>query len=351
MRPEKILIIKLSAIGDIVMATPVLRVFRAAWPWASISWLVEDRFKDVLTGHPLIDEVIVWPSSFWKKKAGDKRFLNLSGEALNFARGLRGRRFDTVFDLQCLLKSSIWAFLSGAKTRIGLGCREGAGHLMTRCVPITDGPRISADYISVTKALGLDEGEFLPELPFTKEGGDYADSFFNGTAKGDYFVIGPFTTRPQKHWISNRWPGAISEISRRTGLLPIILGAGRDVEAAAAIEGASKIPVVNMAGKTTLRESMAIIKKARLLVGVDTGLTHMGIAYNVPTVCVFGSTCPYTITGRGNAVVLFKKQECSPCRKDVVCGGNFHCMRAITEEDVVRAAAGVLRRDKGLNSE
>ena len=84
-----------------------------------------------------------------------------------------------------------------------------------------------------------------------------------------------------------------------------------------------------------------MIKHASMLVGVDTGLTHMGIAFNVPTVALFGSTGPYTDTTRDNAVVLYHKMNCSPCRRNPTCDGDFTCMKKITIGEVMQTLARV----------
>jgi heptosyltransferase-1 len=83
------------------------------------------------------------------------------------------------------------------------------------------------------------------------------------------------------------------------------------------------------------------VRSAGLLVGVDTGLTHMGIAFSVPTVAIFGSTCPYTKTGRANARVIWLGMHCSPCRRRPTCGGAWTCLRDITPERVLDEVAKV----------
>ena len=84
------------------------------------------------------------------------------------------------------------------------------------------------------------------------------------------------------------------------------------------------------------------MRGAGLLVGVDTGLTHMGIAFATPTVAIFGSTCPYTNTGRTNARVIWLGLHCSPCKRRPTCGGAYTCLRDITPERVLDEAAKVL---------
>jgi heptosyltransferase-1 len=93
--------------------------------------------------------------------------------------------------------------------------------------------------------------------------------------------------------------------------------------------------IVNLVGQTNLAEAAAVIRHAGAVIGVDTGLTHMGIAFARPTVAIFGSTCPYSVTGRDNARVIWLGLSCSPCRRKPTCGGAFTCLRDITAEHVL----------------
>ena len=86
----------------------------------------------------------------------------------------------------------------------------------------------------------------------------------------------------------------------------------------------------------------ALIESARLLVGVDTGLTHMGTAFEIPTVAIFGSTCPYLKTDSPRTAILYKNLECSPCRRHPTCGGAYTCMRLVTVNEVMAEARRLL---------
>src|SRR5690606_23114049 len=121
----------------------------------------------------------------------------------------------------------------------------------------------------------------------------------------------PFTTRPQKHWMEERWAPLAGRLREEFGLQAVMLGGPGDRAAAARIEAAGG--VVNLAGATTLRQAAAVIRGASLLVGVDTALSHVGTAFEIPTVPLFGSTCPYRETDSPKTIVIYKKLDCSPC--------------------------------------
>ncbi len=330
---KSILIIRLSAIGDVVFASPLIKALRRSYPEARISWLVEPAAAPLLRHNSDLHEVIVWPKNEWKQLWRQRKFLTLWRAYRRFKKEFRARGFDTAIDLQGLMKSAVWARASGAETRIGLGSKEKSEHLMTRVISRQgDSPRIGSEYYGLAQALGLDVGDFEMDIALSAE-----DEAYPPRAVGEqsYAVVCPFTTRPQKHWFEARWPQLIERIQREWQLPVVMLGGPADVDAAARIAAECE-QLINLVGQSSLTQTAAVIKQSLLLVGVDTGLTHMGIAFNVPTVALFGSTCPYLDTTRENAVVLYHKMACSPCRRNPSCEGDFTCMKKITVDEVVQ---------------
>ena len=329
---KNILIIRLSAIGDVVFASPLIQALRRTYPEAKISWLVESAAAPLLRQNKALNEVIVWPKGEWKQLWRERKFLTLWRAYQRFKKEFRARQFDTVLDLQGLMKSAVWARASGAETRIGLGSKEKSEHMMTRVISRQgDSPRIGSEYYALAQELALDVADFEMDIALCAED----ESFPSNTIKlKAYAVVCPFTTRPQKHWLEMRWPELIHRIQTEQQLPVVMLGGPADVAAAERIV-AECDGVINLVGQSSLTQTAAVIKHSSLLVGVDTGLTHMGIAFSVPTVALFGSTCPYSETTRDNAVVLYHKMACSPCRRSPTCEGDFTCMKKITVDEVV----------------
>jgi heptosyltransferase-1 len=337
---RRILLVRLSAIGDVVMATPLIGALRRSYPGAYIAWLVEPAAAGLLRHNPDLDEVIVWPRGEWRELRRAGRHAAWLGAVRDFARGLRRRRFDLAIDAQGLLKSAWWARLSGARVRIGLGSREGSRWLMTRVIREEgDGARIGSEYLHLARALGLAIDGFGMNVALGQADEAWARDWAGRT--GPYAVFCPFTTRPQKHWFEERWIELAEAVKTRFGLTPVLLGGPGDREAAARMRAASPL-LASEAGELTLARSAALIRHAACLVGVDTGLTHMGVAFGIPTVALFGSTRPYTDPARANARVLFEPLECSPCRRRPTCGGQFTCMRVLEVEAVAGTLGGLL---------
>jgi heptosyltransferase-1 len=342
--PRRILLVRLSAIGDIIMATPLIQAFRRTYPDARLTWLVQPEARDVLAANPALDEVMVWPRAEWSRLWRERRYLTLTRAFAGFVRELRARRFDLAVDIQGLMKSALWVRLSGAPQRIGLDSREGSDRLMTAVVRAPGGSKhIGAEYRHLARTLELDSGAFDMDIALSPEDEAFAARFRSEHGlEARYAVLCPFTTRPQKHWVEDRWPALAVRLHRELGLDCVLLGGPRDAEAGARIAGAAAGRIASAAGATSLRQAAALIRDAALLVGVDTGLTHAGIAFGVPTLALFGSTCPYLHTGRDNARVLYHKLDCSPCKRNPTCGGAYTCMRALTVDEIVANAGQLL---------
>jgi heptosyltransferase-1 len=344
--PRGILLVRLSAIGDIVFASPLVAALRRAYPAAHIAWMAQPECRQLLTHHPDLDEVIVWPHRQWQALWRARRWRELWREIRGFRRLLLDRRFDLALDLQGLLKSGLLTRLSAAPDRIGLGSREGSQLLMTRVLPRGGDPeRIGSEYLFLAEHLRLPLNGFHMEVHYAAEDGAYAEGLVAQALGGEaYAVICPFTTRPQKHWLAPRWAELAGRLRDELGLAAVMLGGPADQGPAGEIQQQAKGKLVNLVGQTSLLQAAALIDRARLLVGVDTGLSHMGIAFGRPSLLLFGSTCPYRNTTRANAQVLYHPLPCSPCRRKPTCHGQFTCMRAIEVNEVVAAARDLVGR-------
>lgn len=342
----RILILRLSAIGDVVMASGIVPALRSRWPHAHIAWMVEPAAQPLLAHNPRIDRLIVWPRAEWRRlwKAG--QWFTLAGRMLSLRRTLRDERFDIALDLQGLLKSAIWGWMSGAPRRICLVGREGSHLLATERVtpsPDAGGKRFGTEYRQLAGYLGATDASFQPNLAIGSAARDAAlDALRPAWQRGSsrrLAVLCPFTTRPQKHWFEDRWV-ALAQRLQAAGYVTALLGGPGDCEAAARIAGAEP-GIMSLVGSLRLDESAAVIAEAALLIGVDTGLTHMGTALQVPTVALFGSTRPYLNPMSPTTSVLFEDLACSPCRRNPTCAGRFDCMRALQVDQVMDAASRV----------
>lgn len=348
MTPESILIIRPGAMGDIIMASPMLAALRRAYPQARICWLVEPGLADLLRHHADLDELILWPKGEWNRLGREKRYLELLRRIMALRRELRSRHFALAIDAVGLVKSRFLLWLSGARETIGFLSKEPGAFLLDRQVSKEkDDPAMSSEYRQMIVALGLDPGLFVPQIVVAPEDRTVSRQLLASLGiTSDYFVFAPFTTRPQKHWFDERWALLAGELVDKFSQPVIILGGpGEATRGEEIARQSGRAKVYSLCGRTTLGQSAAIIANAALLIGVDTGLTHMGTAFTVPTLALFGATCPYQTTTSLRTQVLYDAQPCSPCRRKPVCHDQFDCMRALTVEKIVAAATPLLDKE------
>ncbi len=329
----RILIVRLSALGDIVFATALLETLRLRWPKAHIAWLVQQNFAGILDGDPRLDERIVVPTAVYRSLTALR----------DLRRTLAERRFDWVLDLQGLFKSRVLAALAPGAIRIGFASKEPGQFLLRHRLPKGGDVRdISSEYRYFARELtGLPSGP--PRLP--SRAGAAATVRGEMSAHGltpGFIALCPFTTRPQKHWFETHWVALAQQLHTR-GLGPcVILGGPGDREAAARLHRAMPAGTLDLTGQTRLADLPDWLAQAGLVIGVDTGLTHIGIAARRPVIALFGSTRPYTQGADSPLAVLYEDLPCAPCKRRPTCGGDWTCMRTLKPSRVAATAAHLL---------
>jgi len=332
--PKRILVVKLSAIGDVLMATPVAKALRVAFPDAYIAWIVERKSADVVLGNPYLDEVIVWERS---KGSGLGPVISSFVNGITWLRGeLSRRRFDVCIDLQGLLRSAGVCLVSGAKRRIGFAdsneCSAVLYHEKYDC-----GEEINAQQrsLDILRTIGVNSTETDMYMPVMDEDHLFANDFFAQNDLSGAGVIGliPATTWVNKHWTPEGWSGVADLLGEKHGLRTLILGSKADIPLATRIADDSQHKPVISAGRTTLKQAGALMQRCAAVIGVDTGLLHMAVALDRPAVGLFGASDWRCFLKKENFVWLAKDFPCSPCRRRPSCT-NIDCMQAITPEDV-----------------
>ncbi|MGH8506158.1 MAG: glycosyltransferase family 9 protein [Stenotrophobium sp.] len=329
----RILIIRLSALGDVVFATALLEGLRTRYPQAHIGWLVQDNFAGILENDPRIDELVVI----------QRKTLRSPGALLRLRKRLAVSHFEWVIDTQGLAKSRLLAALVPDARRLGFPSREPGNFLLDAILP--KGPNnggIAWEYRHLASQLtGAPAGP--PRLtPAADETARVLEQMRQLGLSPGFVAICPFTTRPQKHWMEDYWP-RLAQLLSQNPIGPVVMfGGPGDIEAAQKIMGHLPEGGVNLVGKTRLQSVTAWLQQAGLLIGVDTGLTHIGIALRRPVVALFGSTLPYQSTTGSPLRVMYDALPCSPCHRSPTCNGRFDCLRGITPERVAAAAQQLL---------
>ncbi len=290
---NNILILKPSALGDIVLALPALSVLRKSFPNAKISWLVRTEFAALLEKHPYLDEIIPFERKYLGRAWRDPKAL---AALLALVRRLRTERFDAVFDLQGLLRTASLAWLSRCPNRFGMaGAREFAPIFYNRkiqqdptCIHLVD------YYLKIVKAAGPATTDVEFTLPEDPVAADFVKRLLqkHNVALDNYVVLIPGSARPSKCWPAERFARLADKIISIQPRSVVAIGSPAERKLAEKIKALAKTHVVNLAGQTSIPQLTALLKSAKLVVGNDTGPAHIAAALDVPVVVIFGPTNP-----------------------------------------------------------
>lgn len=331
---KNILIVKLSAIGDVIHALPVAHALKQCFPQSRITWIVEKPAYDLLTNNPNIDEIIIFEKAKYKSVKG----LLQNGRAL--MKNLHSKQFDLAIDLQGLFKSAAISWLSGAKERlVYCNAREMSHFIGKRVCGEYSSGHIVERYLDVARYLGseIQRPEFtlnitdaeaeLTQKIATKAGLDL---------KQPYVVLAPGTNWPNKCWPLLHFSKLANRLTAMN-LIPVIVGGPSDQRLAAEISSGANIPTVDLTGKTSLKQLAFIIRQARVFVGGDTGPMHLAAALGTPLVAMFGPTDSERNGPYGsNHFVLTVDHECRGCWKRQ-CPQNKECLENISPDKVCEA--------------
>jgi heptosyltransferase-1 len=331
MEYENILIVKLSAIGDVIHALPVARALKEDNPAVRITWVVEKPALSLLENNPDIDDIIIFDKARLTSLAGAIRY------AVELRRRLRAGKFDLSLDLQGLFKSAAIAFLSGASRRLVYCNARELSYLVSRriCGRYAQG-HIVDRYLDVVRYLGVqaDKPDFT--VAVTPEDGGQARAIAEQAGLDmtkPYVALAPGTNWPNKCWPAFRF-AQLSDRLFDNGLVPVVIGGAKDKRLYEEIAAATGIPPVDLTGKTSLKQLAYILRQARAFVGGDTGPMHLAVAAGTRVVALFGPTDPGRNGpyGQGHSV-LRTPWECRGCWQRS-CPKKLDCLEGITAEQV-----------------
>ena len=339
---KNILVVKLSAIGDVIHALPVSYAIKERFPEAHLTWVVEKPAYPILEGNPYIDDIILFERAKFRSVSG---FLHEIGP---FRRRLRVRRYDASLDLQGLFKSAAIVWNAGARRRIGTAnMREGA-HLVS--CPVR-GPHarghIVERYLDVARALGCTVDDVRFPVAVSERDRAAAEMLLvrEGVQAGRPFVAFAIGA----NWPNKRWPvehfAALADRLYRAHYVPVLVGGGRlDETIAQDIMRASEIPPVNLVGRTNLKQLAHIFTRAALVLGGDTGPVHLAAGLRRPTVMLMGPTDANRNGPYGQLENAIEAQR--PCRAcwRRACPKGLDCLAAISVEEVAAKMRPLLSR-------
>jgi lipopolysaccharide heptosyltransferase I len=334
MPPRRLLIIKPSSFGDIIHTLPALASLSQHWPQTLIDWLVKDEWAGLLCNQQVLNEVLSFPE-------------NLAAW-LSLRKTLQERRYDMVIDFQGLLRSGAASFLAKAPARIGFAAgREGSRWCYTVCIKSSAGAIHAVDRnLDMLKQIGVPmSGPVTFPLRLPAETESWAEALWTREqieGGENTVVVHPAARWETKRWMAERYAQVADRLSSRMGARIILVAGGEQISQVDEVLRHLRGPAINLAGKSTLLELAALLKKSTLVISNDSGPMHLAAAVGTPVVALFGPTDPRRVGPYGAAHVVLKKQfQCAGCTRRG-CAHEQQCLKLITVDDVVAAATPFL---------
>ncbi|MFA5088470.1 MAG: lipopolysaccharide heptosyltransferase II [Candidatus Omnitrophota bacterium] len=329
---KRILVVNVNWVGDVIFSTPVFKALKRAYPQASITCLVVPRVREILECSPCVDQIIVYD-----EKGKHRNLFNKIKLIIELARG----RFDVAFLLHRSLTRALLVFLAGIPRRVGYDTKK-RGFLLTHKVEVPDGDLHRADYyLNIIESFGVKVCDRSSELVVPPQAQREMEQILRkqGISDRDYLVV----AHVGGNWALKLWPSQnfallIRRLIHDGRAKVIIPGSSKELPLAEEIVRISGGEALVLAGETNLKQLIALMRRADMVISADSGPLHMANSVGTKSIGLFGPTRP-EITGprgKGQYVVIQKDIGCNtnPCYL-LQCPDNV-CMRAITVEDVIQ---------------
>jgi len=340
-----ILIIRLDDIEDVIFSTTIPENLKAHYRGAKITFLVGNPARGIVIDNPYVDEVICYDAPWFNRKTKRifefKRFFKLADE-------LRRHNYDLGIDLKGDLRHIVLMALAGIKFRVGYGI-TGGGFFLHRKVKYKEGMHAIEHNIDILRNMSIDVIEDKPKIYVSKKNEKAASAVIseNGLGKSDFIVIMHTAAgHKSKNWLDDRFAELIGILAKEYNAKIILVDSEDDRDNNDKIVGLSGPSAISVLGKTSLPVLTALIKKASLFIGVDSGPAHIAALEDVPSVILYsGTDISDERAGIGSKVIKIQKDiSCKGCGR-MDCAQNI-CMDLISVYDVLEAAEQVLGKVK-----
>ena len=356
---KRVLIVKMWALGDVLMATPLLTNLRARFPGVEITWLIDSQHADVLRDHPLIDDLVVFDSGRWRRLLRGGRVLPWLTEGLALHRRMRARRFDA--SINCHPEKWWTRLLCPATVRVGLypsPTLTATSRFYTYARPKPHGLHSTDDYLLGLEALGQSgpfDRRMALEVSEPSEG--HCREFLRGQPGFrvglPLVVLHPGTSQPSKCWPPENFAAVAASLLPRCNV--VITGSANERPLAEAISGllpeGAEPPLIAAGRVGTIGATAALIRQAAAVVTGDTSALHLASALGTPLVAIYGSTRPgdnAPLFGP-NTLLYDDAVSCAPCylaRCPLTGADHLHCQRAVTPSQALAALDVFLKGSK-----
>jgi lipopolysaccharide heptosyltransferase I len=333
---NRILIIKLGSLGDVVHTLPAVAALKKSCPQAQIDWLVERKCGILLKSNPLIHEVIEVDTQHWRKSLLSFEVL---GQLKSSLARLRANHYDVALDFQGLWKSAAFGYFSGAKRLLGFdkeALREPGCRILynSRISPRVEATHVIAIYNELVRGLGVETNGLRFDLNTSEEDDAYVSSQLFSRQVGDFVILNPGGGWVTKNWDPENYAALHLRLRQTTRLQPVLTwGPGEENLIEHIFQICQEDPPVTFS--TTIPQFIALVRRAKLFVGGDTGPMHLAVACGTPVVGIFGPTNPLRNGPFSQKdIVVSHKVPCGPCYKRSCEIHAKECMRLVTVDEV-----------------
>ncbi|MBI2193234.1 MAG: glycosyltransferase family 9 protein [Planctomycetes bacterium] len=354
-RPLRILLIRLSALGDVINTLPVLEELRAVFPSARIAWLVEPEAAPVVEAQPALNEAIRLPRKRWQRSLGrPSEWAGVMADARDVFARLREARFDIALDLQGNFRSALALGLSAARRRVSFHPADRPEWdlgLATERLPRLPFPCHRVEKaLHLLRALGIEPGQPRARLPIPQASFERVDAFLGGLGLGTrpLAVLHPGTSRfgAYKQWTDEGYRALARRLVLELGLGVLFTWSGEERQHVARL-AAGLPPAARVSFETDLMDLAALCRRARLFVGADTGPGHLASLVGTPVVSIFGPKHPALYRPYFSPCwVVERDRWCRPCVTRT-CSAPV-CLSDITVGQVFQTVCLALRGGRPL---
>ena len=347
---KKILIIRLSALGDAIHTLPLANALRKRYPNIQIDWIVEDKAEKFISNNPLLNNVYVLERKKWKKM----NIFNVLKEFYLIIKKIRLEEYDIVIDTQQLLKSSIIMGLSGGKRKIALDGGREFSWIFANEIIKTDKKQFDINYHVVKRNLEiasyLDCNDLDIEFKFPDLSKEYSkniiDIIKNIDKSKKTILIAPATTWENKHWTIDGWVKVINEFKESCNII-ITATEKEKILTNKILEKTSSENIINLTGMTTLSDIVYICKNVDLVISPDSGSAHIAWMTGFPSIItLFFATSSNRTAPYGDKYFSVQSEViCSPCMKKK-CRLKMNknkCIQEISSEKIINIVKKVLQ--------